>query len=237
MIIVVSSWAILFSHPADYTPVCTTELARLTELQSQFKKRNVKLIALSCDTVDSHKGWSKDIESITKSEECHIEFPIISDHSRDLAIKLKMLDPVEKDAAGMPLTCRAADGRAVEVNLFLKKDEKKNAYSIYNILYNEKYYECSWPVQVFVIGPDKTLKLSILYPATTGRNFDEILRAVDSLQLTTCKKVATPVNWKPGDEVIVVPSVKDEELPALFPQGVKQHTLPSGKNYLRYTKC
>ncbi|UYV77985.1 PRDX6 [Cordylochernes scorpioides] len=191
------SWAILFSHPADYTPVCTTELARLTELQSQFKKRNVKLIALSCDNVDSHKSWSKDIESITKSEECHIEFPIISDPNREVAVKLDMLDPDERDASGMPLTCRA----------------------------------------VFVIAPDKTMKLSILYPATIGRNFDEIIRAVDALQLTTNKNVATPVNWKPGDDVIVMPNVTDEELPKLFPQGVKQQRLPSGKNYLRYTKC
>merc|ERR1711982_160070 len=153
------SWSILFSHPADYTPVCTTELGRAQAMSGEFA------------------------------------YPIIADPSREIAMKYSMLDPVAKDNAGMPLTCRA----------------------------------------VFVIGPVKKLKLSILYPATTGRNFDEIIRAIDSLQLTARRKVATPVDWRQGGQVIVAPSVKPEDAPGLFPKGVKVHELPSGKGYLRTT--
>ncbi|XP_023234601.1 peroxiredoxin-6-like [Centruroides sculpturatus] len=149
-------WAILFSHPADFTPVCTTELGRVAKLVPEFNKRGVKLIALSCDNVDSHKGWIKDICSFSELNSEEFPYPIISDEGRDLAVQLGMIDPKEKDEKGLPLTCRA----------------------------------------VFIIGPDKKLKLSILYPATTGRNFDEILRVVDSLQLTANKQVATPVDWK-----------------------------------------
>lgn len=185
-------WAILFSHPADYTPVCTTELGMASKLLPEFQKRNVKLIALSCDNNESHKGWMKDIEAYTKSD---FKYSIIADPKRELAVMLGMIDPVEKDAEGLPLTCRA----------------------------------------VFIVGPDKKLKLSMLYPATTGRNFDEILRVVDSLQLTAEKKVATPANWKRGDKCMVVPSVKVEEQAALFPAGVETVTLPSGKGYLRFT--
>jgi len=186
-------WAILFSHPADYTPVCTTELGEANKLAGEFTKRNVKMVALSCDSVEDHKGWSKDIIAYTGCDS--FKFPIIADKSRELAIALGMVDPVEKDGSGMPLTCRA----------------------------------------VFIVGPDKKLKLSMLYPATTGRNFNEILRVIDSLQMTVTKKVATPVNWKHGDKCMVIPSVKPEEHAALFPKGVEVKELPSGKGYLRFT--
>lgn len=187
------SWAILFSHPADYTPVCTTELGRVQALYQEFVNRGVKVIALSCDTTESHVGWIKDIIAYNKLKD--FSYPIIADPCREVATLYGMMDPDEKDSAGMPLTCRA----------------------------------------VFVIGPDKRLKLSILYPATTGRNFDEILRVIDSLQLTARKKVATPVDWVQGGSCMVVPSVKEEELAALFPQGVTSHVVPSGKGYMRTT--
>ncbi|GFG29031.1 hypothetical protein Cfor_02064 [Coptotermes formosanus] len=189
------SWAILFSHPADFTPVCTTELGRVANLISEFDKRGVKVIALSCDSVDSHKKWIQDIKSYAKHSGDGFPYPIIADENRDLAVQLGMLDPVERDKDGLPLTCRA----------------------------------------VFVIGPDKTLRLSILYPATTGRNFDEILRAVDSLQLTEKRKVATPADWKSGGECMVLPTLKDEEANELFPKGFYVVNLPSGKPYVRIT--
>ena len=187
------SWAILFSHPADFTPVCTTELARVAELGAEFQKRHVKMIALSCDSAESHRGWIADIKSYGNISE--FPYEIIADEKRDLAVKFGMLDPVEKDAAGLPLTARA----------------------------------------VFIIGPDKKLKLTILYPATTGRNFNEVLRVIDSLQLTAHKKVATPVDWKEGGECMVLPSVKPEEIPGLYPKGVRVQELPSKKQYLRFT--
>ena len=175
------SWTILFSHPADFTPVCTTELGRVQALSEEFSKRGVKLIALSCDSVESHHGWINDIKAYNNLTE--FSYPIIADPGRDVAEMYGMMDPDEKDAAGVPLTCRA----------------------------------------VFIIGPDKTLKLSLLYPATTGRNFDEILRVVDSLQLTASKKVATPVDWRQGGSCMVVPSVKQEQVAELFPKGVTVH--------------
>lgn len=187
------SWSILFSHPADYTPVCTTELGRAQSFAGEFAKRGVKMIALSCDSVEDHKGWINDIKCYNGLTD--FTYPIIADPSREVAKKYGMLDPVAKDNAGIPLTCRA----------------------------------------VFIIGPDKTLKLSLLYPATTGRNFDEIIRVVDSLQLTARRRVATPVDWRQGGAVIVAPSVKPEDAPALFPKGVKQHEVPSGKGYMRTT--
>lgn len=190
------SWGILFSHPRDFTPVCTTELGRAAKLAPEFAKRNVKLIALSIDSVEDHLAWSKDINAYngeTPTEK--LPFPIIDDKGRDLAILLGMLDPVEKDANNMPVTARV----------------------------------------VFIFGPDKKLKLSILYPATTGRNFDEILRVVDSLQLTGTKPVATPVDWKKGESVMVVPTLSEEEAKQCFPKGVFTKELPSGKKYLRYT--
>jgi len=187
------SWGILFSHPADYTPVCTTELGRVQALSQEFTKRGVKLAALSCDSTESHNGWIKDI--LAYNNLTQFSYPIIADPNRDIATLYGMLDPDEKDAAGIPLTCRA----------------------------------------VFIVGPDKRLKLSILYPATTGRNFDEIIRVIDSLQLTATKKVATPVDWKNGGSCMVVPSVKSHEIGTLFPKGVKIHQVPSGKEYLRTT--
>ncbi|XP_014789068.1 peroxiredoxin-6 [Octopus bimaculoides] len=190
-----NSWCILFSHPADYTPVCTTELTQACQLVPEFTKRNVKLCALSCDDVESHKGWIGDIKSYGNLSE--FPYPIISDKTRCIATRLKMIDPDEKDIAGMPLTARA----------------------------------------VFIVGPDKKLKLSILYPATTGRNFNEILRVVDSLQLTAEHKVATPVNWKPGEKCMVVPSVREDEEAKLFPTGVEKISVPSKKCYLRMTAC
>ncbi|KAJ7332447.1 hypothetical protein JRQ81_014627 [Phrynocephalus forsythii] len=190
------SWGILFSHPRDFTPVCTTELGRAAKLAPEFAKRNIKMIALSIDDVKDHLSWSKDINAYNGDEITEkLPFPIIADAKRELAVQLGMLDPEERDKDGIPLTARV----------------------------------------VFVFGPDKKLKLSILYPATTGRNFDEILRVVDSLQLTAAKKVATPVDWKPGDQVMVIPSLSDEEAKKLFPGGVCAKNLPSGKNYLRYT--
>ncbi|XP_061490081.1 peroxiredoxin-6 [Rhineura floridana] len=191
-----SSWGILFSHPRDFTPVCTTELGRAAKLAPEFARRNIKMIALSIDDVSDHLCWSKDINAYNGDEAKEkLPFPIIADSKRELAVQLGMLDPDERDKDGIPLTARV----------------------------------------VFVFGPDKKLKLSILYPATTGRNFDEILRVVDSLQLTAAQKVATPVDWKPGDQVMVIPSVPDEEAKKLFPGGVHTKELPSGKKYLRYT--
>ncbi|XP_026161206.1 peroxiredoxin-6 [Mastacembelus armatus] len=191
-----SSWGILFSHPKDFTPVCTTELARAAKISSEFKKRDVKMIALSIDSVEDHHNWSKDVMAFNSEADNALPFPIIADDKRVLSVQLGMLDPDEKDKDGMPLTARC----------------------------------------VFVIGPDKRMKLSILYPATTGRNFDELLRVIDSLQLTAQKKVATPVDWKPGEKVMVIPSLSEAEAAALFPSGVTTKEMPSGKKYLRYTK-
>ncbi|XP_050097222.1 peroxiredoxin-6 [Anopheles aquasalis] len=201
------SWAILFSHPADYTPVCTTELAAVAKLIPEFAKRNVKPIALSCDSVASHRGWIEDIKAYGglqqessgggASGDGAFPFPIIDDAKRELAVKLNMLDRDEIGAAGLPLTCRA----------------------------------------VFVIDPSKKLRLLILYPATTGRNFGEILRTIDSMQLTDKRKVATPADWKQGESCMVLPTVKDEQLSELFPAGVTSVSLPSGKGYLRRTEC
>lgn len=192
------SWCVLFSHPADFTPVCTSELGRAAELQPEFEKRNVKIIGLSCDDAESHRQWIKDIEEYCPNiKSGDFKFPIIADPKRDLAVKFGMLDPELKNAAGLPLTCRA----------------------------------------VFIIGPDKKLKLSLLYPSNTGRNFDEILRAIDSLQLTAAKKVATPADWKKGDAVVIPPNIDDDKAKELFPEGFKTHQVPSGKNYLRTTKA
>ncbi|KAF1610014.1 UNVERIFIED_CONTAM: Peroxiredoxin-6, partial [Eudyptes pachyrhynchus] len=178
------SWGILFSHPRDFTPVCTTELGRAAKLAPEFSKRNVKMIALSIDSVQDHLSWSK-VRGHHPGKGGAAE---LSRYSR----------PVGQISSAQPLTLSPC-------------------------------------AQVFVFGPDKKLKLSILYPATTGRNFDEILRVVDSLQLTAYKKVATPVDWKPGDSVMVVPTLPDEEAKKLFPKGVFTKGLPSGKKYLRYT--
>ncbi|KAG7524096.1 peroxiredoxin-6-like [Solea senegalensis] len=191
------SWGILFSHPRDYTPVCTTELGRAARLHGEFSKRGVKIIALSVDSVEDHHGWAKDILAYNCEEStcCSLPFPIIADSKRELAVALGMLDPDEKDKDGRSLTARC----------------------------------------VFIIGPDKRLKLSLLYPATTGRNFDEILRVVDSLQLTAGTSVATCADWKPGDCVMVPPDMSEGEAASLFPAGIYTKDLPSGRKYLRYT--
>ena len=177
------SWGILFSHPADYTPVCTTELGRTALLNGEFAKRNVKVIAVSVDPLDSHHGWVKDIE---ETQGCEVGFPIIADADRNVATLYDMIHP--------------------------NASEKATVRSL------------------FIIGPDKKLKLSITYPASTGRNFNEILRVVDSLQLTANYSVATPANWNQGEDVIVVPAVSIEDAIKKFPKGVKVV-----KPYLRYT--
>lgn len=179
------SWVVLFSHPADYTPVCTTELGRTANLAEEFAKRNVKVIGLSVDPVDSHKGW---IEDINQTQNAEVDFPVIADHDRTVSDLYDMIHPNANDT----LTVRS----------------------------------------VFVIDPSKKVRLTLTYPASTGRNFDEILRVIDSLQLTDSHKVATPVDWKPGDEVVVLPSIKDpEELQKRFPQGYREL-----RPYLRMTR-
>ncbi len=185
-------WAILFSHPKDFTPVCTTELGYMAKIEPEFTKRNTKLIGLSVDPVTNHERWAKDIEET----QGHLpRYPMIGDE--DLAVaKLYNMLPAEEVAS---------DGRTAATNATVRS--------------------------VFVIGPDKRIKLMLTYPMTTGRNFDEILRVLDSMQMTARHKVATPVNWKPGDDVIIVPSVSDEEAKATFPAGFK-----TIKPYLRTTK-
>ena len=176
-------WAILFSHPADYTPVCTTELGTVAKTKGEFDKRGVKVVGLSVDPVDSHKGWIQDIEETQKTT---VNFPIIADPDRKVANMYDMIPPNAIDN----LTVRS----------------------------------------VFVIGPDKKVKLSLTYPASTGRNFDEILRVVDSLQLTANYSVATPANWKDGDDCIISPAVSDEDADKKFPKGYT-----SVRPYLRIT--
>lgn len=187
------SYCLLFSHPADYTPVCTTEMGAVASYAPQFEKLNCKLIGLSIDSIEDHHGWIKDIQAYNKLEG-EFPFPIISD-DRKLAVELEMLDPDELDKSGMPLTARA----------------------------------------VFIIGPDKKLKLSILYPATTGRNFDEVIRVLKSLQLTANHKVATPANWQEGGRCMVVPGLSDEQAKERFAAGFEKAELPSGKGYIRTT--
>lgn len=186
------SWGILFSHPNDFTPVCTTELARVAKLMPEFKKLGVKVIALSCNSVESHRKWIEDIKAYGELTEEEFPYPIIEDESRKLATALGMLDPAELDSRGIPVSARA----------------------------------------VFIIDPNKKMRLSILYPATTGRNFDEILRVVESLLLTEKYKVATPVDWKKGEDVMIQPTVPDSEAKQLY-DNIKIITLPSGKTYLR----
>ena len=177
------SWGVLFSHPADYTPVCTTELGRTAALKDEFEKRNVKVLAISVDTAESHKGW---ISDINETQNTSVEFPIIADPERVVANLYDMIHP----NASETLTVRS----------------------------------------LFVIGPDKKVKLIITYPASTGRNFNEVLRVIDSLQLTANYSVATPADWKDGEDVIVVNSIKTEDIPAKFPNGLQVI-----KPYLRTT--
>ena len=187
-------WAVLFSHPKDYTPVCTTELGYMAKLQPEFQKRNCKIIGLSIDSVDNHKGWSKDIEE-TQGQAPN--YPMIGDTELTVARLYDMIHP----------------------NAFAEKPEGRTAADNATIR------------SVFLIGPDKTVKATFTYPMSSGRNFDEILRLLDSLQLTAKHKVATPVNWKQGDDVIIVPAVSDEEAKAKFPDGWE-----APKPYLRVVK-
>jgi len=189
------SWGILFSHPADYTPVCTTELGRAANYYPKFVERGVKLIALSVDSLEAHKGWIEDIKSYCPElRNKEFPFPLIADDKRELATLLGMLDPDEKDSKGMPLTCRS----------------------------------------LFIVGPDKKLKLAILYPASTGRSFDEVIRVVDSLQLTVTRKVATPADWKPGCHCMVLPTLSAEDVKKNFTEEVTIVPMPSGKEYVRH---
>jgi thioredoxin-dependent peroxiredoxin len=176
-------WGVLFSHPADYTPVCTTELGKTALLKSEFEKRNVKVLALSVDGIANHKGW---INDINETQNTSVEFPIIADEDRTVANLYDMIHP--------------------------------NASETFTVR------------SLFIIGPDKKVKLFITYPASTGRNFYEVLRVIDSLQLTANYSVATPADWKEGEDVIVVPAVTTEAAIAKFPKGVKVI-----KPYLRYT--
>ena len=177
------SWGVLFSHPADFTPVCTTELGVVANIEEEFKKRGVKIIALSVNSVDDHEGW---IADINETQNANLAFPMIADPERKVSELYDMIHP------------NALDNMTVR--------------------------------SVFVIGPDKKVKLTLTYPASTGRNFDEILRVIDSLQLTANYSVATPANWQDGDDCIVVPALSDEEATEKFPQGFN-----AIKPYLRVT--
>lgn len=177
------SWGVLFSHPADYTPVCTTELGKTAQLADEFAKRNVKVLAVSVDPLDKHKGWVNDIN---ETQNTTVNFPIIADEDKNVATLYDMIHP--------------------------------NASATFTVR------------SLFVIGPDKTVKLTITYPASTGRNFIEVLRVIDSLQLTADYSVATPADWKHGEDVIVVPAVSTEDAEKKFPKGLK-----IVKPYLRYT--
>ncbi len=176
-------WGVLFSHPADFTPVCTTELGAVAKLKSEFAKRNVKVLAVSVDPLESHHRW---ISDINQTQSCSMNFPIIADADRNVSMAYDMIHPNADSTA----TVRS----------------------------------------VFIIGPDKKIKLTLTYPASTGRNFAEILRVIDSLQLTARHKLATPADWKAGEDCIVVPAVSDEDAAKLFPKGVRKI-----KPYLRYT--
>ncbi len=177
------SWGILFSHPADYTPVCTTELGRTAALKKEFEKRNTKVLAVSVDPLEQHKGWTKDIN---ETQNCNVDFPIIADEDKTVANLYGMLHP----NASATTTVRS----------------------------------------LFIIGPDKKIKLMIIYPASTGRNFNEVLRVLDSLQLTSNYSVSTPADWKEGEDVIVATSISTEDAKKKFPKGVREV-----KPYLRYT--
>ncbi|MCY4042225.1 MAG: peroxiredoxin [Candidatus Dadabacteria bacterium] len=177
-------WAVLFSHPKDFTPVCTTELGEVARIKAEFSARGVKVIGLSVDSVEDHNGWKADIEETQGSA---VDFPMLADKDRKVADLYGMIHPSANDT----MTVRS----------------------------------------VFIIDPGKKIRLTLTYPASTGRNFDEILRVIDSMQLTDKSKVATPANWKHGDDVIIIPAVSDEEAKEMFPDG-----WDAKKPYLRYTK-
>ena len=182
-------WAVLFSHPKDFTPVCTTELGYMAKIEPEFTKRNVKLIALSVDPVEQHEKWLGDIE---ETQGASVKYPIIGDGDLNISKLYNML----------PAEDTTTDGRTAATNQTVRS--------------------------VFVVGPDKKIKMMLTYPMSTGRNFDEILRVIDSLQLTLKHKVATPANWKSGEDVIIVASVSDADAKTLFPNGWK-----TVKSYLR----
>jgi alkyl hydroperoxide reductase subunit AhpC len=186
-------WAMLFSHPKDFTPVCTTELGYVAKLKPEFDKRNMKVIGLSVDSVEDHKKWSKDIE---ETQGAAVNYPMIGDPNLEVA---KLYDMLPAETTG------GAAGRTAADNFTVRN--------------------------VYIVGPDKKIKLMLTYPMTTGRNFDEILRVIDSIQLTANHKLATPANWKFGDDCIIVPAVSNDEAKQKYPEGWK--TL---KPYLRLVK-
>jgi alkyl hydroperoxide reductase subunit AhpC len=184
------NWVVFFSHPKDFTPVCTTELGALARMAPEFQKRHAKLLGLSIDTVAQHREWTRDIE---ETQNCKLNYPLVGDHDLKVA---KLYDMIHPNASGDPKARTAADNATIR--------------------------------SVFIIGPDKRVKAIFTYPMSTGRNFDEVLRTLDSLQLTGQQKVATPANWKPGDDVIISPAVSDEEAQQQYPQGWRKL-----KSYLR----
>ena len=186
-------WAVLFSHPKDFTPVCTTELGYMARIQPEFDKRNTKIIGLSIDPLDDHHAWIKDVEEVNNTT---VNYPVIADTDLNVA---KLYSMFSADETG------SAEGRTAMTNATVRS--------------------------VFVVGPDKNIKLMITYPMTTGRNFDEILRVIDSMQLTAQHKVATPVNWQQGEDVIIAPAVSNEDAAEIYPDGWE--TL---KPYLRKVK-
>jgi alkyl hydroperoxide reductase subunit AhpC len=185
-----SSWAVFFSHPKDFTPVCTTELGMIARMEPEFRKRNAKLLGLSVDTVADHREWMHDIE---ETQQCTVSYPLIGDHDLKVA---KLYDMIHPNASGEPKTRTAQDNATIR--------------------------------SVFIVGPDKRVKAMFTYPMSTGRNFDEVLRTLDSLQLTARHKVATPAHWKPGEDVIISPAVSDEDAKKQYPQGWRKL-----KSYLR----
>jgi len=187
------SWAVLFSHPKDFTPVCTTELGYMAKLQPEFEKRNTKIIGLSIDLLEDHQKWLPDVEEVGNTK---VNYPIIADTDLNIAKRYNMLSVEEYGSA---------EGRSAITNATVRS--------------------------VFIIGPDKNIKLMLTYPMSTGRNFDEILRVIDSMQLTAKHKVATPVNWAQGEDVIIAPSVSDEEAEKIYPDGWQ-----TIKPYLRKVK-
>lgn len=187
------SWAVLFSHPKDFTPVCTTELGYMARIQPEFEKRNTKIIGLSVDPLDDHRRWLKDVEDVGKAS---VNYPVIADTNLSISKAYNMFPADETGTAAERTAMTNATVRSV-----------------------------------FVIGPDKNIKLMITYPMTTGRNFDEILRVIDSMQLTAEHRVATPVNWNDGDDVIIVPAVSNEQARAIYPDGWE-----TVKPYLRKVK-
>lgn len=187
------SWAVLFSHPKDFTPVCTTELGYMARIQPEFEKRNTKIIGLSIDPLDDHRRWLKDVEDVGKAS---VNYPVIADTNLSISKAYNMFPADETGTAAERTAMTNATVRSV-----------------------------------FVIGPDKNIKLMITYPMTTGRNFDEILRVIDSMQLTAEHRVATPVNWNDGDDVIIVPAVSNEQAKAIYPDGWE-----TVKPYLRKVK-